>query len=222
MNTTTNPRTLVQAASELRSKHQDLPASIRIRWARETAGIAALWDDLEFDFNGTARIERDGFSINVEYTIDSDADYSWLGEFTDRETTTTLKNPEAWDGSRVLGGVYAYFEPANSAEDIRTWYRQNGHARHVAWVAGQRQIREDMNRARDLVVHELKVTVSHSGVELCTEYLGGVDLGNDLPNVDVNVAMVQSAIDPIVEALTSAKDAMKRIAIKFVGDATID
>lgn len=229
MNTTTNPRTLVQVASELRSKYPTAAASTRIRWAREAAERLAQWGEIEFDSNGCARIERDGFSVSVQYTYDEYPDLSWIGEYTDDWQEGAIKHLPGWsqgyDGSEYTHPdprTYGWFIPAASAEEARRWYTSAGYSRHDAWVAGQRQARQDYERRDHITLYDLKVTVFRAGAELATEYLGGIDLGDDLDNVDVDEQRVIMAIDAVECAIGEAKAAMKRIAIEFVGDATID
>jgi hypothetical protein len=229
MTTTTAPRDVITQAHELRRRHPTMDAATRLRWARSQAGYAELWSDLEFDANRTARIERDGFTVHVQYSYDDYPDRSWVGEFTDTWQPGAIKHLPGWhagyDGSEYTQPdphTYGWFVPTNSAEADRRWFAKAGYARHDAWLTAQRNARRDYDRIEDITFYVLKVTVFRANVELAVEYLGGIDLGDDMRDVDSDEQAVIMATDSIQMALAEAKDAMKAIAAEFVRDATID
>lgn len=227
--TATPPANVIERARALRAAYPGLSASTRLAWARDEVKRNAEWPDLEFDSNMTARIKRDGFSIHVQYTYDEYPDTSWLGSFTDSWQPGAIKHLDGWH-TDYYGTPYAqpdhhtfgWFIPGVNAEEARQWFCKAGHARHDAWLTGQRQARENYERSDNITVYDLKVTVFRSGVELGFDCLGGIDLGDDLPNVDANEQAVIMAIDSINGAIAEAKAAMKRVATEFVADATID
>lgn len=227
--TATLPANEIARASELRATYPWLSAATRLSWARDETRRSAEWSDLEFDSNMTARITRDGFSVHVQYTYDEYPDVSFLGEYTDNWQPGAIKHLGGWhtsyDGTPYGAPdahTYGWFIPANSAEEVRQWYRKAGHGRHDAWLAGQRQARKDYERRDDITVYVLKVTAYRAGVELGFDCVGGIDLGDDLPNIDANEQAAIMAIDSINSAIAEAKAAMKTIATEFVADATID
>jgi hypothetical protein len=228
MDTITCAPTIVAEARNLRRRYPGMSAANRLRWARSSAETARLWGDLDFDTNLTARIERDGFSISVQYRYDQYPDISWLGTFTDNWGPSAIKHLPGWhhgpdgDYTEPDHRTFGWFIPGNSAEADRQWFTKAGYARHDAWLQGQRHARQDYERYNDITVYDLKVTVFRADIELAVDYLGGIDLGDDLPDVDSAEQAVIMAVDPIENALAEAKTAMKAIAAEFVRDATID
>lgn len=214
----------ITEARRLIRKHPGLSARSAMSWARGGIKFAAEWGDLEFDSNGVARIERDGFKIHAQYTPDEYPDASWLGDFSATWTEGAIKNPRGWTGDYLTTSDHylPWYVPCNSAEEARQWYRKAGVSRHDAWLRGRQQNYEDLARLDDIELFDLKVTVSRAGVELATEYLGGIDLGTDLRGTDTNHEMAVTAVDLIDEALTAAKAALKELAVEFAKAARID
>jgi hypothetical protein len=229
MDTITAPEGVIAAAHKLRRRFPGMNAANRLRCARADVERQQLWGDLEFDGNNTARIERDGFTVHVQYSYDEYPDQSWLGTFTDTWRPNAIKHLDGWrqgyDGSEYTQPdphTFGWFIPGNDPDETRQWFAKAGYARHAAWLEAQSQARQDYERIDDITLYVLKVTVFRSGVELAVDYLGGIDLGDDLPNVDANEQAVIMSIDSITTALAEAKTAMKTIATEFVRDATID
>jgi hypothetical protein len=229
MDTVTIPPTTVAKAHDLLRRYPGMSAANRLRWARSDVERSRLWGDLEFDTNLTARIERDGFTVSVQYSYDQYPDISWMGHFTDDWVPGAIKHLPGWypgydgnDYTRPNPRTFGWFVPGNSAEAIREWYGKAGYARHDAWLHGQRQTREDYERVDRITMYDLQVTVFRADVELAVDYLGSIDLGDDLSNVDAAEQAVIMAIDSIENALAEAKTAMKAIAAEFVRDATIN
>lgn len=225
MTTITAPRGIIAEAHELRRRYPTLGAATRLQWARANAERAKLWGDLEFDSHNTARIERDGFVIHVQYSYDEYPDVSWIGKFSDTWEPGAIKHLPGWCGNnydRPNPGTYGWFIPANGAEEARRWYARAGYARHDAWLTAQRQVRSDYERMDQITFYDLKVTVFRAGVELAVDYLSGIDLGDDLSNVDTEEQAIIVAIDPIETALDAAKEHMQTLAIEFAKIAKID
>jgi hypothetical protein len=166
METTTATPSVVAQAHKLLGQYPTMTASTRLRWARSAVEREQLWGDLEFDDNNTARIERDGFTIHIQYTYDEYPDCSWIGKFTDTWEPGAIKHLAGWTGSdhtQPLSQTYGWFIPGNGADEAWAWYRQAGYARHDAWLTAQRQVRQDYERMDEITFYDLKVTVFRAG-----------------------------------------------------------
>lgn len=219
--------TTVEKYRQLRRDIPWLPASQAILWARHSVNE----EKLPFEETGdriTARIERDGFSINATFSPDYHADTSWLGVFTDTWAPNAIKNPRGWydggDGEMTERSrdYFAWIVPCNDPDEAWKFYKAT-HSRHEAWLLSRRQQREDAKKLIEIsdnqyTIWGLIVRVYRKGVELDMDGLYGIDLG-DWNEWDQHATSI--AADVIDTTLESAKEQLKELAQEFTKEATI-
>lgn len=159
----------------LRVKHPEAPANTVMAWVRH----GEKQPEHEFTsgdiLDGYAEFERGRFTIHVSAKYDECPDYSHLGEFSDTWQEGAIQNP---DFRHQRGGVYRWFIPANTEESqYKEMIHEYGktHARELA----QKYVRDDYKRAVNYMAFVVVVTVFLKGVELGSDVLGGIDIGDD-------------------------------------------
>jgi hypothetical protein len=117
--------------------------------------------------------ERDGFTIQIRVKHDETADFSHLGELSDRWERGAI----AWKGDRH---EYKYFIPTNSEEDQYRGLLDMKYGRAQARDAARECVKADYEQMKAFcgdrsAMYGVIVTASREGVELGKDSLWGVD-----------------------------------------------
>lgn len=158
----------------------------------------------------TATLKHRGFDVYVfvEYDEDMTTDDVGLGRFTAQrvDDTSIALFPE---DSHRRHRSYRWWTPEVSIKEHRESLNKMGYSRGVADELARSYVYEDLKRATDehWTAYSVGVRVSKAGVELATNYLGGitVDDGPDDPY------LADCAEDILGEAISEAKKEQQRI-----------
>jgi hypothetical protein len=149
-----------------------------------------------------------GFDVVVTCQPDQDADFSYLGEFTDKATSRHsegyyLVNPN----SRNDRHVYGFFELANPVPEVAADLIKNcKYGKRAAWETAWKQAKDDMQHALDYTAYVVTVTASRHGIELGYDILSGVESESDSDIVEE--VLCNSMID---NAISEAKANLARL-----------
>lgn len=158
-----------------------------------------------------ARVEWEGFTLALRIEQEQYPDTSWAGEFSDTFQEGAVQNPDWRPGQYAYESVYRWFIPTNDPWENLPYFKRAGMAKHDAWLAVQRIIREDYEIARggdSRPQWVFIVAAERAGVTLAEDALHGIDLG-EWPNDSHEVDM--SAADVAREALHGARAALSRL-----------
>lgn len=206
---------VVVAYRQNRSK--GVPAKPALTWARSTVKRPALeWElgDGHRTFK-TARFQRDGFDVVAEArTYPEDWQDAIGGNFTDRATSTTVRNPQAWDHDgnlRHRRDRFAYYEPACSYRDHYHALRRS-HSRAEADRLARSYVQAELQRALDCGQEWQPVTlfvrVYRAGVELGSANVGGFASDDD------EVGWDDAVEDMLAEAMHEAQEKLASLTAR--------
>lgn len=198
---------IILEAQKYHRKHPFLSASTSLMMVRFRHQPTFTFKTLR---NGdqVAKLEREGFDIEVRIVPDNDSDMSDLGTFTDAWEEGAVRNPNHRHDSHV----YAWFVPERATmEELYPWYREQGSSKAVARERVRQAAEEDAQYAADNRSYGVIVTASKAGVELGSESLWGVTFDDDFDweghhyttDLAENNGMITLAIEEAREALPS-------------------
>ncbi|WP_322730352.1 hypothetical protein [Nostoc sp. ChiQUE01b] len=81
-----------------------------------------------------------GFTIHIQVFYDEDADYSWLGQFSDTPKEDAI--PHEPGNHRT----YNYFNRACTITEYQEEYSRLGYAQHESWLLAKKAVQEDYKR----------------------------------------------------------------------------
>lgn len=157
----------------LRRNNPRLPAATAKALAVRSTTLPEWADNFDEDAEGVWTGVVNGFDVTISTEVDQDADWSFLGEWTDEEDADTVPNPDP------QGGSYKYFRAANV--DTLDELRNSGMTAQEARAARRRQAEESARYALE-PQYNVDVVFSRDGAEYGRSSLGGcfIDSGNDL------------------------------------------
>lgn len=184
-----------------RARAQGYTAATAYRIATATDPLPELeWKD----YDSRASFERDGFTFSVRVEPDDNADLSWVGEFTNSWETGAIKNPNYYAGQ-----TYEWFVATYTYEERVGDLRASGRSRGVADAEARQAIQKDAAMAVDYQEYVIALSVKRAGVELTTEYLGGVGFGD---SYDDNRRYVAEVIAEMLdEAIENARTTLREL-----------
>lgn len=123
-------------------------------------------------------IEMNGFEFRITFEADDLwHDFSWLGEYSNSPKDGAIDRKLKGDQDR---NEYRYFNPENSLEETREWYRKAGYSKHQAHEIAKHQILEDYELAEkyndgSLYFELMTVAVYYKGHKLGSASVGEID-----------------------------------------------
>lgn len=200
----------IRKAHELRRKNPNVPASVRLAWARQVEP-----EELDWNSHGDrAELDRDGFHVIIRVEPDDYNDLSYLGTFSDRWEEGAIQLAPH-EGLRAIGptqgDAYRYFVPAITEAETRAHLNKLGYSKGVAADMAREDVMRSLEALTTTTSSMVSVTAYKAGVDLGRAVLGGIDTSWDQSYEEARRYIEQTIDDMIGEAIDEARETLESL-----------